>query len=374
LKLSFEPCPVDDEDRLNRILCKCQRLCETRGVVFKYCFQDFERSASASPANVNPRMAGKVTVNQFRRHFPFKKEFSEEDLAVLIQRYSTDAGDFHFQSLHNDISEGAASDPQPFPRSDLALRRDVNEWSHHHLSPVEKLQAKVVEKRVRLHEHFQDFDALRKGFCTVGQVKTVFTILNLEKELDRSDFEALVESYTREDGMFCYKLFCADIDKAFTVPGLEKSPQLNIVMPDASTTAPARRNRMALTPSRRQQVMDLEEMIRSQVKVRRPQLRQRFKDMDKTNRNHVTRSQFARVMHMLGFELNDTALDLLCRVYCDFGNHNEFNYLDFCTSCDPPTDEERIAMHQHMSPYQDRLPSKYFDSRGMVRAAAVTAF
>eukprot|EP00811_Abedinium_folium_P030962 NODE_4999_length_1821_cov_13.064345.p1 GENE.NODE_4999_length_1821_cov_13.064345~~NODE_4999_length_1821_cov_13.064345.p1 ORF type:complete len:517 (+),score=181.25 NODE_4999_length_1821_cov_13.064345:66-1553(+) len=370
LRLAFQPNAVADEERLEHILCKCQRLCETRGVVLKYCFQDFERSASAAPASVNPRMAGKVTINQFRRHFPFKKEFSEDDLNLLIDRYTTENGDFHFQALHNEVSEVVSDEPQPFPRSDHNPRPDTNEWSHHRLTPVQKLQAKVVEKRVRLYEHFQDFDALRKGHCTVGQVKTVFAILNLERELERADFDALIGGFLREDGMFCYRDFCSAIDNAFTTPGLDKAPDLTLAMPDATTTAPARRNRRTLTLTQKQQVQDLEEMIRSRVRVRRPQLRQRFRDMDRTNRNHITRSQFARVMHMLGFELSAANLESLCAVYCDFGNHSEFNYLDFCASCDPPMEEEAIAMRQQMSEYYDPPASRYFDSRGAVLASA----
>merc|ERR1711959_254818 len=124
-----------------------------------------------------------------------------------------------------------------------------------------KIQAKVVEKRVRLNEYFQDFDPLRKGFCTAGQLKTVLTILQLEKEVDRNDFNHLVEAYTRDDGMFCYALFCRDIDAAFTMPGLEKEPLACTAMPDATTTAPARRNKMSLTPSRKQKINALEDKL-----------------------------------------------------------------------------------------------------------------
>jgi hypothetical protein len=71
-------------------------------------------------------------------------------------------------------------------------------------------------------------------------------------------------------------------------------------------------------------------------------------------------------MHMLGFELSEAHEELLCRIYCDLGNHREFNYLDFCASCDPPTEKERIAQEQAVQSYTVPQPSKYFNAHGRV--------
>jgi Ca2+-binding EF-hand superfamily protein len=235
---------------------------------------------------------------------------------------------------------------------------------------VKKLQSKVVEKRVRLYEHFQDFDNLRKGVCTIGQVKTVFTILGLDKEVSRDDFKALEDYYSRDDGMFCYGDFCYDIDLAFTQPGLERDPLTQLTMPDASSTLPARRNKQFLDDTQQQKVYDLEERIRAKVKFRRTLLRPAFQDMDRTRRGHVTRSQFGRVMVMLGFELGEDDINDLCGVYCDIGNLREFNYLDFCKSCDPLQDYEQGESNP-VAP-TDNLP-KYFDVFGQVHRLGNTS-
>merc|ERR1712241_936672 len=95
-------------------------------------------------------------------------------------------------------------------------------------------------------------------------------------------------------------------------------------------------------------------------------LKPMFQDMDKTNQGHVSRGQFSRVMSMLGFELDETSIGLLCGVYCDLGNHNDFNYVDFLKALDPSNGEE-LAMEQAMSPLHDNSSSKYFDARGTVR-------
>mmetsp|Transcript_3347 Transcript_3347/g.9521 ORF Transcript_3347/g.9521 Transcript_3347/m.9521 type:complete len:495 (+) Transcript_3347:74-1558(+) len=376
---------LDEEEKMTALLQKVAMLSTTRGVVLKYCFTDFDRSPTASPSRISARAAGKVTKNQFNRLFPFTKDIGEENVAILADRYMSDNGDIDYMQLHNEVVSimpngmGMSSTIPPYPRSDLVLKPDDARWSHEHLNPVDKLRSRVVEKRVRLYEHFQDFDPLRKGFCTVGQVKTVFTIMNIGKELDRGEIDYLFAEYTREDGMFNYAQFCGEVNKDFTNVDLERDPQIFVTMPDASTTAPARRNRMSMTPRRVHRVYELEEKIRARIRNRRILLNPAFQDMDRTSQGHVTRSQFARVMSMLGFELDEAGVALLAGVYCDLGNHNSFNYKDFVRSVDPglygdPQTHRSLDDYTAMAPqsprYADCTPrSKYFDSRGEVRAA-----
>jgi len=293
--------------------------------------------------------------------FPFKKEVKDEDIEYLCERYMTAGGDVHFQAIHNDISEVLSPEPPPFPMSTLMLKPDGTAWDHMTLNPVKKLQSKVVERRVRLGEYFADFDPLRKGFCSAGQLKAVLTILNLEKEIDRNDFNHLVDAYSRDDGMFCHALFCRDIDAAFVTPGLEKEPLATISLPDATSTAPGRRNKMILSENKKEKVNRLEDRIRSRIKNRRILMKPMFQDMDKARKGLVTRNQFMRVMGMLGFEMNPAEIATLAGFYCDRGNHNDFNYVDFIKANDPPVAAEEVAMSQLNAPYQDDAPSKYFN-------------
>jgi Ca2+-binding EF-hand superfamily protein len=228
------------------------------------------------------------------------------------------------------------------------------------LDPVKKIQSKVVEKRIRLADVFRDFDILRKGFCTAGQLKTALTILDLAKDVTKSDFAHLIQTYTREDGMFCYALFIRDIDSAFSVRGLEKDPLMTTPLPDHTTTAPGRRNRMKMTSAQKQKFFDLEENIRTRIYQRRILMKPMFLDMDKAHKGFVSKSRFLRVMGMLGFDLSPEDVQLLAGVYCDRGNHNDFNYVDFIKANDPPNEQEEVAMSQLNAPYADEAPSKYF--------------
>jgi len=368
ISTTFKHKAVEDEEKLDYVLQRIALLVRTRGIVLKYQFQDFERSDATSLTV--PRRSGKVTVEQFCRCFPFIKDLEKEDLLLLIDRYTTPSGDIHFQQMHDDISEQMSNEPPPFPKSDLVLRPDTNHWSQHDISAVQRVQAKVVKDRVRCYEHFQDFDPLRKGFCSLGQVKTVFSLLKIE--VTTADFDELAKIYTREDGMFGYKSFVHDIDQAFTCKGLESNPLVKIEMPNAETTLAARRNRMHLTPEELQVITAQEDKIRARTGgPRNILLRSTFQDFDPGKRGHVTKGQFGRVMHSLGFELDEKTLGILCKAYCDLGNHVDFNYLDFCASCDPPTANELLAMEQTMQPFSPPKPSKYFNERGRVGAVGL---
>lgn len=93
-----------------------------------------------------------------------------------------------------------------------------------------------------------------------------------------------------------------------------------------------------------------------------------FLDMDKANKGLISKGQFGRVLgSQLGFDVTQEDLATLGLKYCDRGNHNDFNYVDFIKTCDPPDGDEEIAMSQLNAPYQDQAPSKYFMSGGKVK-------
>lgn len=367
---TFRPASYKEGDEVNMLLHRLATLCQTRGVHLKASFQDYTSSPSPTPSRTSPKGGGKCTVGQFVKAFPFAKDFSEKDISMLIDRYRTKTGDVHFQALHNDVSEVMSNDPQPFPRSDLFLRPDESDWSHRDLSVVRKLQAKAVEKRVRLFELFQDFDPLRKGFCTVGQVRTVLTLANLAKDINKDDFDQLVQSYSREDGLFGYAWFCEQIDEAFTTKHLEQAPLATVSMPDSTVTSPARRNYIRLDQLTQNRVAEVEDCLRAKIRVRRILIKPMFQDLDRSHRGFISKSQFARAMGTCGLALSETEIALLSTVYCTLGNHVDFNYVDFCKRVDPMDDDVQLAAEQMRQPYEAFVPSMYFDDTGKVVAAA----
>mmetsp|Transcript_22718 Transcript_22718/g.57943 ORF Transcript_22718/g.57943 Transcript_22718/m.57943 type:complete len:506 (+) Transcript_22718:93-1610(+) len=363
----------ESEEYFQHVLHRLATLCKTRGVMIKACYTDLDRAPIASPSRQNPRRGGKVTKMQFIRGFPFKKEMTEQDVEILCQRYNVSAkyhdkeGDIHFVALHNDISDVMNYAAPPFPTSPLHLKPDDTEWSHGQLSVLQKLRSRVVEKRVRLREQFKDFDALRKGICTTGQMKTVLTIMDLSKYIGRTDFEMLVAMYTREDGMFNYEAFCADVNQAFATPGLEKAPMMQTFMPDVTTTAPARRNQNVLSAAKMDLISAIEDKVRTIVRKKGMLIKPIFTDFDKPHCGYVTRSQASRVLATLGFGLSEQEVGMLCGYYCDQGNHTDFNYQEFIRRVDPNPEGVVLAMSQSMQPHLGYKTMPYFNEHGKVK-------
>jgi Ca2+-binding EF-hand superfamily protein len=360
----------EEEEKLDKLQHRIASLCRIRGVTFKDCYTDHDRAPIASPSRMHGRASGKCSMNQFMRGFPFKKEFTPEDIAFVAECYSIDHVTVHFMALHHEVSELMVHEGQPFPQSPLTIRADPTEWSHTELSTVVKLRSKIVERRVRTYEQFQDFDALRKGCVTAGQVKTVFTILNIAKEISKEEFDQLLADYSRPDGMFCYKDFCRDVESDFTTPYLERSPKQSTMMPDRSHTAPARRNEIVLSAEKRKKIDALESKMQYRVRTRGLNMKPCFQDLDKAHRGYVTKNQFGRILGMLGFELGQPEVNLLCEAYCNLGNHIDVNYVDFTMKLEQADGAQMLAMEQAAGPLNEGMAiSKYFDHGGKVHKA-----
>ncbi|CAK0821699.1 unnamed protein product, partial [Prorocentrum cordatum] len=145
----------EEEEKLDKLLHRIASLCRIRGVTFKDCYTDHDRAAIASPSRMHPSRGGKCSMNQFMRGFPFKKEFTPDDIAFVAEHFSIDHITVHFMALHHEVSELMVHEGQPFPQSPLTIRADPTEWSHSELSAIAKLRSKIVERRVRTYEQFQ---------------------------------------------------------------------------------------------------------------------------------------------------------------------------------------------------------------------------
>merc|ERR1719181_1146981 len=112
----------EKEEEVMHILHRFATMCKARGVLVKAIYTDVDRTIAPSPSMLNARRGGKVTRSQFIRLFPFKKEFTEKDIELLTEAYTTESGDVQFMTLHNDVSEVVEAGAQPFPSSPLYLK------------------------------------------------------------------------------------------------------------------------------------------------------------------------------------------------------------------------------------------------------------
>lgn len=100
-------------------------------------------------------------------------------------------------------------------------------------------------KGVRITEFFQDFDKLRKGFVTKDQFRRVLCMQGFT--ITEDEYKALENKYAdKETGHFNYVAFTNNIDKVFTVKGLDKCPTQTIKMPQIDDTMKARRKRLVI--------------------------------------------------------------------------------------------------------------------------------
>eukprot|EP00392_Amoebophrya_sp_AT5.2_P017503 g17869.t1 len=311
--------PLDD--RMHAILYRVALLARTRAVVFKYAFEDADRGQSTSL--LVPRRGGKVTESQFRRFFPLQKDFSEEEITLLIHRYRDPEGNVNYKALHDEVTDPTAIvKDQAVPTSKYIPPEELKmqKWSHEKYSILERVTAKMIELRVRPNDYFLDFDPLRKGFCTVGQLDTVFGILGVKfKPEEMQELKDLYSSVDLNLTMFNYGEFCKRVNAAFTYDQVHKDPLALVQMPTSDSTLPCRRSRLELSDVEKSKIADIEASVRQMVAKKRVLFVNAFKDFDRTNQGHVTVPQFERVMATLNLlsSQDNTPLKLLAKKYCD---------------------------------------------------------
>jgi len=317
-----------------------------------------------SEAETSPRCLGKITSENFLRQFPFRSHFSVEEMNTILKRYSDDEGMVNFQALNDDVSEYPHNKPELQTSRDSPVTEHL-EWSQDDISAVERLQARIVERQNYPRPYFHDFDPLRKGYCTVGQARTVFSILNLNAS--EEDFSSLCNLFCKPEdpGMFHYDAFQATVDEAFTMKGLEMLPLERPAPVSAESTLATRINCVKLTQDQLERIAVLEDRVCGRLKETRLPIRDLFKDFDRSHQSHVTNSQFARVLSLLQLPITSDDIELMAWKYCDRGNITDVNYMDFINLVDPP---------DFQPPEQSLAYSPYFDKNGDIIPAETNCF
>lgn len=197
----------------------------------------------------------------------------------------------------------------------------------------DRIRAVVVMKRIRIEEFFLDFDKLRKGRVTKTQFKAIMSQMGLQ--LTDNEFEALGLKYETNDPekFFNYKGFVASINKAFTLTGIDKEPEVRVAPIVKNDTLLARRKFLG----GRDSCNEIEALLneyRTAVLNMRIHIKPCFQDFDRTKCGHVTKAQFLRVLDLLKIAAPDHITAAVLRRYMDKGNLDEVNYVDFCEEVD----------------------------------------
>ncbi|KAF4666959.1 hypothetical protein FOZ61_009047 [Perkinsus olseni] len=321
---------------------------------------------------------GSITATQFFRKFPLYEALTPHEKDILQQRYGYEGNGcemMNYKSLLQDIEDitnptatttkEESSPPHKTGEDQHTVWGD--KWYNTSLPLIQLLQAKVVERRLRLREYFKDFDPLKKGTCKRAHVLCVLTLLKLH--LSPQELDGLLNEYSTTTAYddngdtFHYLQLCEEVDAVFADKRVCEDLNLQTSMPGPQDTNPARRNARQLTQEEITHIKRIEEHVAARVQRLRILLKPQFLNFDKCGRQTVTVSQFKRVFATLGFDqdLTEQEMDLLARKYTNMGNTLEVNYRDFCSTVDP---SPPLCVDNSLA--KNILPSNYHDRTGQV--------
>ncbi|RUS91000.1 hypothetical protein EGW08_001217, partial [Elysia chlorotica] len=327
---SKRPLTVDSESRLVGILRRMQQFYNVRGINLRTQYEDFDRHHK-----------GVVSESQFYRNFPGPIDIDEEDMKTLVEKYNdpSNAGLVNYLNLHHDVvavhkfvqaekNVGQGFVDRNVDMVSLFPTKDPT------LSEIlDKVRVSVYKNGIRTIEFFKDHDKLRSGVITENQfVCGLALACGKEAQLSRHEIQKVVEYYRLPDGRIQYKEFCDAMENAFNIPDLEKKPTESVQRPLRGTLS---RGLKPLTEAEEYRVHEVLNTIADKVATDRIMIYQYFKDYDRSKAytRVVTPTQFARILHFLGLNVNNQDLILLLHKFQDPAS-GDVNYPAFVQAVD----------------------------------------
>nr|XP_031846381.1 uncharacterized protein LOC116432948 [Nomia melanderi] len=170
---------------------------------------------------------------------------------------------------------------------------------------VQRVQRHIFENRIRISEFYKRFDHLNVGKVTISQFKRGLDGLQISTlgrlYLAEPEINALVTLYKdpNDPDRVCWRTFADDIDQVFTIKELDKLPNLRIESPPIEIAELSRKgttNWQCVTKNTRDLCEEALQKIRFRINERRILIKQFFKDYDRNNKGHVSRSQLRQVL------------------------------------------------------------------------------
>jgi hypothetical protein len=196
---------------------------------------------------------------------------------------------------------------------------------------IQKVKSKVVKERRRVYDFFCDYDKLNSGRVTEPMFERAMDLAKID--LKPNELKALAAAYASpgRPGFTEYLKFSQDVEEATIVAGLEQNPIRSaasyVPLADIEIAAEKRSADAQETQALNQAVLRFGDIARA----RRLEMLPFFQDYDRINNGCVSRHQFARVLHDLGFACDDAELNAICLRYkVDVGGRPDVHYRTFC--------------------------------------------
>ncbi|CAD7698240.1 unnamed protein product [Ostreobium quekettii] len=212
---------------------------------------------------------------------------------------------------------------------------------------VTRCKTIVYKNRIRLKEFFVDFDKLRCGQVRSNHFVTAMSIAGLDRYMSPEEILVLSEGYKVEDGappdLVEYRKFVEDVDRVFTLKGLETDPLKEVPAEPLHLLDKQRYQRSArrLEGDKDCGVEDVLFRVSDIVRKRGVLVKPMFDDAAADNHSskvvgHVTRNQFAQCLNVkLNLELEPEEVDLLAEKFGQSDYPEMVNYVAFANTVDP---------------------------------------
>ncbi|XP_015588421.1 uncharacterized protein LOC107264555 [Cephus cinctus] len=352
--------------KLDIIITKIAVLINKRKLVLRPYFQDYEIIA---------KNAGTVTIAHFGRILHFLRiVLAADEFNLLVKRYAKDGCTVNYVAFVKTIDEAqnymdqhgmldlggdllnqfpgrviTAELPKlPRPEIGKVLPSKVfGKQSVFHpaikenrdlmplLEVIQRIQRHILENRIRIHEFFKEFDHLNVGRVTISQFRRGIDALQVSSlgrlYLAEAEINGIITLYKDPNNpdRVCWRTFEDDIDHVFTVKELDKLPNLRIESPPREITELCRRGQSDWQheeKSLRELCEDSLQKVKHRINERGLILKQFFKEYDKHNHGHVSRTQMRQVLTTSGVLLSTQEVFALEQRYND---DIGFNYVYF---------------------------------------------
>ncbi|XP_050306314.1 uncharacterized protein LOC126743325 [Anthonomus grandis grandis] len=368
---------ISEERRLNVLLTKIASLVNMKKLILRPYFQDYELVSKNN---------GTVTIAHFARILAYLNILlSADDFNLLVKKYLKDSYTLNYIAFIHAIDQviqyldrngildlsgdimaifpGRVINAElpKLPRPEIGKIMAAKLFGkqtifhpaledpkkiEHILTTVSMIQEHVLRNRLRVETFFKHFDLLNSGRITVDQFHRGLDALALSGKqrffLSLPDVQAVINQYRDpcDPTRVCWKTFEDDIDHIFTVKELEKHPDLKVELPrseELEATKLGGKNWQSVNTEHRNLCEDAVYKVKQKIIHRRILLKPMFKDFDKHNNGHVSRSQMRQALNSNGILLSD---DELFALEERFKNDMGFNYVWFLREVEPkPTDE-----------------------------------
>ncbi|CAK9796667.1 hypothetical protein ANTQUA_LOCUS837 [Anthophora quadrimaculata] len=365
--------------RLCLILTQIAVLINKRRLVLRPYFQDYELIA---------KNVGTVTFTHFGRILKFLGiVLASEEFCLLVKRFAKDSYTINYVAFLKAIDEiqshfdkhgmlalgGELLDQFPgriitaelpkLPRPEIGTlipSKVFGKQSVFHpvmnepksamplMEVIQRIQRHIFENRIRISDIFKSFDPMNAGKVTISQFKRGLDSLQISSlgrlYLAETEIDGLVTLYKdpNDPDRMCWRTFEDDIDKVFTVKELEKLSNLRVEAPPREIAELSRKG-ATNWQCEQKSIRDLCEetllKIRHRVEERRILLKQFFKDYDRHNNGHVSRSQLRQVLQTAAVLLSEEEEFALEQRY---KNDLGFNYNGFLMELEARKIEEPL--------------------------------